>query len=114
MAGCWDGMPSLDAFVQTSQRNMDSVEPIAPDVTGAEQAKPTRSVAIVLHFLSHYREAVYRRLTDTGASQHRYVIYSDTASNIPSLKVIDFDSRAASTPTPGRITWRRVTRILQQ
>jgi glycosyltransferase involved in cell wall biosynthesis len=91
---------------------MDSVEQIAPDVmTGAEQARPSRSVAIVLHFLSHYREAVYRRLTDVGTSQHRYVIYSDTASNIPSLKVIDFESRAASTPTPGRITWRRVTNV---
>jgi glycosyltransferase involved in cell wall biosynthesis len=73
--------------------------------------KTSHSVAIVLHFLSHYREAVYRRLTDIEESRHRYVIYSDITSNIPSLKVIDFDSRAAHDPTPGRITWRRVTNV---
>lgn len=80
-------------------------------MSSAEKKKSAHSVAIVLHFLSHYREAVYRRLTDIEESEQKYVIYSDTKSNIPSLKVIDFASRAAHTPTPDRITWRRITNV---
>jgi glycosyltransferase involved in cell wall biosynthesis len=80
-------------------------------MTGAEKKKSAHSVAIVLHFLSHYREAIYRRLTDIEESEWKYVLYSDTKSNISSLKVIDFDTRAADTPTPGRITWRRIANV---
>lgn len=75
------------------------------------QGKPRHSVAIVLHFLSHYREAVYRSLSDVQPGGNTHFIYSDARSNIPSLKVIDFNSTAAATPTPGKITWRRLTNI---
>jgi glycosyltransferase involved in cell wall biosynthesis len=98
-------------LAQAALHPVEEAVSVRDGTTGAEKKKSTHSVAVVLHFLSHYREAVYRRLTDIEQSQHKYVIYSDTRSNIPSLKVIDFDSRAAHTPVPGRITWRRIANV---
>ena len=75
------------------------------------QGGPRHSVAIVLHFLSHYREAIYRHLSGVERGGNAYFIYSDTKSNIPSLKVLDFNSAAAATPTPGKITWLRLINV---
>ena len=65
--------------------------------------KSSRRVAIVYHYLAHYREAVFETLS-RPAARHHYVIFSDRQSNIPSLATIA-PEKSRSRPA-GRLNWR--------
>lgn len=63
-----------------------------------------KRVAIVYHYLAHYREAVFEMLSRSDA-RHRYVIFSDRVSNIPSLATIHPEkSRSVDPNAP--LEWR--------
>ncbi len=57
----------------------------------------SRSVAIVYHYLAHYREAVFDMLSRTDA-RHKYMIYADRRSNLPSISTIPPERSRAVDP----------------
>lgn len=71
---------------------------------GAEN--PTRRVAILYPYLAHYREAVFETLS-SSAARHRYEIFSDRQSNIPSIATIP-PERSRYCNAAGRLNWRFV------
>lgn len=73
------------------------------------QAPATRNVAIVYHYLAHYREAVFAELSRPDG-RHSYVVFADRASNIPSLATIPPD-RSRFAAAGGRLNWRFLRNI---
>ena len=71
---------------------------------GAE--KQSRRVAILYPYLAHYREAVFNALCGSAA-RHRYEIFSDRQSNIPSIATIP-PERSRYFDAAGRLNWRFV------
>lgn len=71
---------------------------------GAET--PSRRVAILYPYLAHYREAVFDALSGPAA-RHRYEIFSDRRSNIPSIATIPPERSRYCSPA-GRLNWRFV------
>jgi glycosyltransferase involved in cell wall biosynthesis len=67
---------------------------------------PSRRVAILYPYLAHYREAVFDALSSSTA-RHRYVIFSDRQSNIPSIATIP-PERSRYCNSAGRLNWRFV------
>jgi glycosyltransferase involved in cell wall biosynthesis len=65
---------------------------------------PPKRVAIVYHYLAHYREAVFAALSRSD-TRHRYVIFSDRVSNIPSLATIP-PQKSRSVDPDGALDWR--------
>ena len=68
--------------------------------------KPSRRVAILYPYLAHYREAVFEALS-SSAARHRYEIFSDRQSNIPSIATIPLERSRFCNPA-GRLNWRFV------
>jgi glycosyltransferase involved in cell wall biosynthesis len=68
----------------------------------AEQS--SKRVAIIYHYLAHYREAVFEMLSRPDA-KHHYVVFSDRESNIPSLATISLE-KARSLNPEGSLNWR--------
>ncbi|MGD9731527.1 MAG: glycosyltransferase [Desulfamplus sp.] len=66
-----------------------------------------KKIAVVSHFLAHYREPIFRLLSQQCAPQPVYVFISDQQSNIASLKTIDI-KKADLPPEKGGIRWRFV------
>ena len=66
--------------------------------------RSSRRVAIVYHYLAHYREAIFEMLSRPDA-KNRYVIFSDRKSNIPSLATIP-PEKARSINPGGSLNWR--------
>jgi glycosyltransferase involved in cell wall biosynthesis len=71
---------------------------------GAE--KPSRRVAILYPYLAHYREAVFDALS-SPAARHRYEIFADRQSNIPSIATIPPERSRYCNPA-ARLNWRFV------
>jgi glycosyltransferase involved in cell wall biosynthesis len=71
---------------------------------GAEN--PSRRVAILYPYLAHYREAVFDALS-SSAARHRYEIFSDRQSNMPSMATIP-PERSRYCNSAGRLNWRFV------
>lgn len=63
-----------------------------------------KRVAIVYHYLAHYREAVFASLSEPQR-RHSYVVFSDRHSNLPGLSTID-PRLARSENAEGTINWR--------
>ena len=59
--------------------------------------RSSRRVAIVYHYLAHYREAIFELLSQSDA-QHRYVIFSDRKSNEPSIATISPEKARSLNP----------------
>jgi glycosyltransferase involved in cell wall biosynthesis len=68
--------------------------------------KSSRRVAVLYHYLAHYREAVFEVLS-SPAARHRYEIFSDRQSNIPSLATIA-PEKSRHCSAAGRLNWRFV------
>jgi len=67
------------------------------------------NVAVVYHYLAHYREAVFRELCANDGDE-RYTLFSGKASNIRSLATID--PQLASKPIEcGGLRWRFVKNL---
>ena len=66
-------------------------------------ATSSTRVAILYHYLAHYREGVFEALSGSAA-QHYYEIFSDRQSNIPSLATIAPEKSCYCSPT-GRLNW---------
>jgi glycosyltransferase involved in cell wall biosynthesis len=71
---------------------------------GAENS--SRRVAILYPYLAHYREAVFDALS-SSAARHRYEIFADRQSNMPSMVTIPLESSRYCDPA-GRLNWRFV------
>jgi glycosyltransferase involved in cell wall biosynthesis len=69
-------------------------------------ASTTRRVAILYHYLAHYREAVFATLSGPAA-RHDYEIFSDRRSNISSLATIAPEKSRHCDPG-GQLNWRFV------
>jgi glycosyltransferase involved in cell wall biosynthesis len=63
-------------------------------------------VAVLYHYLAHYREAVFDALSSAN-SQHHYEIFSDRGSNVPSIATISPERSRYCDPA-GRLNWRFV------
>ena len=61
-------------------------------------------VAIVYHYLAHYREAVFEMLSLTDFRNH-FVVFSDRQSNLPSIATIDPEKSRSVRPA-GTLNWR--------
>ena len=64
-------------------------------------------MAVVYHYFAHYREPVIRELVEQTGSAPRYVLVSDSTSNLPALQCIDREALEASLPE-GALDWRPV------
>jgi glycosyltransferase involved in cell wall biosynthesis len=68
--------------------------------------KSSKRVAILYHYLAHYREAVFEALSSSEA-RHHYEIFSDRQSNVPSLATI-LPEKSRYYSSAGRLNWHFV------
>ena len=73
------------------------------EATGAVRHR----VAVVYHYLAHYRGPVFRALSRQQEPDPVYTIVSATESNLPSLETVD-PALARLPPEEGGIRWRFV------
>lgn len=68
-----------------------------------------RRVAIIYHYLAHYREAVFACLSRPDA-RHHYEIFADQRSNIATMATID-PAHSNSVHRDGRLNWRFIRNL---
>lgn len=69
-----------------------------------EDPPGARRVAIIYHYLAHYREAVFACLSGRDA-RHHYEIFADQRSNIATMATID-PAHSNSVNRDGHLNWR--------